>query len=129
MTVTRDTPSDAASERFEIGARHRELLDHVLDKWSLEILNLLCDRPSRFSELRRAIPAVSQKSLTTTLRRLERNGIIERAVLSTRPLAVEYLITPLGKTLRSPIDEILHWVDTKLPEVESARRRFDEETN
>ncbi|MEV8252935.1 helix-turn-helix domain-containing protein [Rhodoglobus sp. NPDC076762] len=129
MTVTRDIASDDASERFEIGARHRELLDHVLDKWSLEILNLLCDRPSRFSELRRAIPAVSQKSLTTTLRRLERNGIIERAVLSTRPLAVEYLITPLGKTLRSPIDEILHWVDTKMPEVESARRRFDDEAD
>lgn len=129
MTITRDTASAAASERFEIGARHRELLDHVLDKWSLEILNLLCDRPSRFSELRRAIPAVSQKSLTTTLRRLERNGIIERAVLSTRPLAVEYLITPLGKTLRSPIDEMLHWVDTNMPEVESARRKFDEEAD
>lgn len=129
MTVTRDTAIAAASERFEIGARHRELLDHVLDKWSLEILNLLCDRPSRFSELRRAIPAVSQKSLTTTLRRLERNGIIERTVLSTRPLAVEYLITPLGKTLRSPIDEILHWVDTKMPEVENARRRFDDEAD
>jgi len=129
MTVTRDTASAAASEGFEIGTRHRELLDHVLDKWSLEILNLLCDRPSRFSELRRAIPAVSQKSLTTTLRRLERNGIIERAVLSTRPLAVEYLITPLGKTLRSPIDEILHWVDTKMPEVENARRRFDDEAS
>lgn len=112
---------------FEISRPHRELLDQVLDKWSLEVLNELCERPARFSELRRVIPIVTQKSLTATLRRLERNGIVERLVLSTRPLVVEYRITPLGKSLRPPIDVILSWAAAQMPLIEEARRRFDDE--
>ncbi|WP_020495611.1 winged helix-turn-helix transcriptional regulator [Sciscionella marina] len=108
-----------------ISAPHRELLDQVLDKWSLQVLNALCERPCRFNDLRRAIPAVTQKSLTATLRRLERNGIIERMVVSTRPVAVEYRITKLGKTLRHPVDVLLEWAETQLPAIEAARERFD----
>lgn len=115
-----------SSDRFEITAPHRELLDQVLDKWSLQILDELCERPARFSELRRVIPAVTQKSLTATLRRLERNGIVDRVVLSTRPVAVEYRITSLGKTLRSPVDAILGWAEERMPQIQEARRRYDE---
>nr|WP_202423144.1 helix-turn-helix domain-containing protein [Nocardiopsis alba] len=103
------------------------MLDQVLDKWSLQVLNELCERPSRFNELRRAIPTVTQKSLTATLRRLERNGIVERTVTSTRPVAVEYDITPLGKTLREPIDALLDWAHENMADIERARSRFDEE--
>lgn len=113
---------------LEITAPHRELLDQVLDKWSLEILENLCDRPMRFNELRREIPAVSQKSLSATLRKLERNGIVGRAVLSSRPIAVEYRITPLGKTLRDPIDALLEWADDHLPAIVAARSAYDEGT-
>jgi len=125
MTETTTLP---ASE-FTISATHRDLLDQVLDKWSLGILNELCERPQRFSGLRRAIPAITQKSLTATLRRLERNGIVERVVLATRPLAVEYRITPLGKTLRPPIDAILQWADEHMPRIEAARHAFDDEVD
>ncbi|MFF3853771.1 winged helix-turn-helix transcriptional regulator [Micromonospora sp. NPDC002575] len=114
------------AERLDVTPAHRELLDQVLDKWSLEVLNTLCERPSRFNELRQAIPAVSQKSLSATLRRLERNGIVERRVLSSRPVAVEYRITPLGKTLRSPVDVLLDWADHHLGAIEAARRAYDE---
>ena len=65
----------AHSAVLRIDAPHRELLDQVLDEWSLSVLNELRERPSRFNELRRAIPQVTQKSLTATLRKLERNGI------------------------------------------------------
>ncbi|MDF2560359.1 MAG: MarR family transcriptional regulator [Microbacterium sp.] len=123
----RDTTGLDVSE-FTISAVHRELLDQVLDKWSLGVLNELCVRPLRFSELRRAIPAVTQKSLTATLRRLERNGIVERVVISTRPVAVEYRITPLGKTIRPPIDAILAWAAAQMPHIDEARRRFEDET-
>ncbi|WP_327657825.1 winged helix-turn-helix transcriptional regulator [Streptomyces sp. NBC_00483] len=121
-----DTAPTPDSE-LRVTAPHRELLDQVLDKWSLSVLNELCERPSRFNELRRAIPAVTQKSLTATLRRLERNGIIERELLSSRPVAVEYRITPLGKTLRRPVDVLLDWARTHMPEIERARRTFDTE--
>ncbi|MFI7434420.1 winged helix-turn-helix transcriptional regulator [Micromonospora haikouensis] len=113
------------AERLDVTPAHRELLDQVLDKWSLEVLNTLCERPSRFNELRQAIPAVSQKSLSATLRRLERNGIVERRVLSSRPVAVEYRITQLGKTLRSPVDALLDWADDHLGAIEAARRAYD----
>ncbi|MBM4496485.1 transcriptional regulator [Rhodococcus hoagii] len=103
------------------------MLDQVLDKWSLAVLDQLCERPSRFNHLRRAIPAVTQKSLTATLRRLERNGIVERELLSTRPVAVEYRITPLGKTLRHPVDVLVGWAETNRAAIEDARARFDAE--
>jgi DNA-binding HxlR family transcriptional regulator len=108
-----------------IDAPHRELLDQILDKWSLSVLNELCERPCRFNELRRAIPQVTQKSLASTLRRLERNGVVEREVLSTRPVAVRYRITPLGKTLRHPIDVLLAWASQNMPAIERARADFD----
>ncbi|WP_432548372.1 winged helix-turn-helix transcriptional regulator [Kineococcus sp. SYSU DK004] len=120
-------PETTRPGALRIAAPHRELLDQVLDKWSLQVLEELCERPSRFSELRRAVPAVTGKSLTATLRRLERNGVVERAVVSTRPVAVEYRITPLGKTLREPVEALLRWTTAHLPEVEEARDRFDEE--
>jgi DNA-binding HxlR family transcriptional regulator len=115
------------SDALTVSAYHRELLDQVLDKWSLAVLNELCERPCRFNDLRRAIPSVTQKSLTATLRRLERNGVVERLLLSSRPIAVEYRITPLGKTLRHPVDVLLEWANTHLHEIERAREVFDVE--
>lgn len=120
-----ETDGGRAGRELRIEMAHRELLDQVLDKWSLSVLNELCERPCRFNDLRRAVPAVTQKSLTATLRRLERNGIVERNVVSSRPVAVEYRITPLGKTMRRPVDVLLEWVTTHMPEIERARQAFD----
>lgn len=110
---------------LQIAAHRRALLDQVLDTWSLEVLERLCERPHRFNQLRRAIPAVSQKSLSATLRRLERNGVVTRTVVSTRPVAVEYRISPLGKTLREPIDALIIWADENAAAVERAREAYD----
>jgi DNA-binding HxlR family transcriptional regulator len=123
--VNDTSPPDAGL--LQVDAPHRELLDQLLDKWSLQVLDELCGRPSRFNELRRAIPAVGQKSLTTTLRRLERNGMIERVVVETRPVAVEYRIAPVGNSLNRLIDDLLRWTTENLPEVERARARYDAE--
>jgi DNA-binding HxlR family transcriptional regulator len=111
----------------QLTERHRELLDQVLDKWSLQVLDVLCTRSLRFNDIRREVPRVTQKSLTATLRRLERNGMVERVVLSTRPVAVEYRISALGKTLQDLIDALLLWTTVTLPDVERARARYDEE--
>ena len=114
-------------ETAQLTEQHRELLDQVLDKWSLQVLDALCERPLRFNDLRRAIPVVTQKSLTATLRRLERNGMVERVITSTRPVAVEYRITPLGRSLQELIDALLYWTTVTLPDVERARARFDDQ--
>lgn len=121
MSDTRPDPQGAINI-----APHRELLDQVLDKWSLVVMEQLCERPSRFNELRRAIPTVTQKSLTATLRRLERNGLIARELLTSRPVAVEYRITPLGKTARAPIDALIEWAERSAPMIERARDAFDD---
>jgi DNA-binding HxlR family transcriptional regulator len=115
------------SDFLEVTAPHREFLDQVLDKWSLQVLDVLCERPLRFNEVRRAIPSVGQKSLTATLRRLERNGMVERVVLATRPVAVEYRIAPLGRTLQDLVDALLRWTTSNMADVEKARERFDSE--
>ncbi|OSM43944.1 winged helix-turn-helix transcriptional regulator [Nesterenkonia sp. PF2B19] len=119
------TPAEAVHS--QITGEHRELLDQVLDKWSLLVLDKLCESPRRFNELRRAIPTVSQKSLTASLRRLERNGMIERVVVDTRPVAVEYRISALGRTLQDLIDALLLWSTTHMVEVQQAREMFDAE--
>ncbi|RBY85709.1 helix-turn-helix domain-containing protein [Blastococcus sp. TF02A-30] len=113
------------TERLQLTQQHRELLDQVLDKWSLQVLEELCERPLRFNDLRRAIPSVTQKSLTTALRRLERNGMVERVVISSRPVAVEYRVAPLGKTLQGLVDALHLWATDTMAAVERARERFD----
>ncbi|HEV6951839.1 MAG TPA: helix-turn-helix domain-containing protein [Promicromonospora sp.] len=124
--MTDTTPATApADDRLRIAPEHRELLDQVLDKWSLHVLDELCERPLRFNELRRAIPVVTQKSLTTTLRRLERNGMVDRVVVSSRPVAVEYRISRLGRTIQDLIDALYVWSADNMPRVEEARARFD----
>ena len=115
------------AERIQISAHHRELLDQVLDKWSLQVLDELCEQPLRFNELRRAIPVVTQKSLTATLRRLERNGMVDRVVVSSRPIAVEYRISQLGRTIQDLIDALFYWSAENMDDVERARARFDAE--
>lgn len=121
-----ETTSDEAVHS-QVGSEHRELLDQVLDKWSLLVLDKLCESPRRFNELRRAIPTVSQKSLTTSLRRLERNGMIERVVVNTRPIAVEYRISDLGRTLQDLIDSLLTWTTDHMAAVQESREVFDAE--
>ena len=119
--------SPTGSALLQVDAPHRELLDQVLDKWSLQVLDVLCGTNMRFNELRRAVPAIGQKSLTASLRRLERNGMIERVVLQTRPVAVEYRIAPVGNTLNELVDALLRWTTENMPEVQRARERFDAE--
>lgn len=119
--------SDTAPTPTQIDPEQRELLDQILDKWSLQVLDALCEQPLRFNELRRAIPIVTQKSLTATLRRLERNGMVDRVVLTSRPITVEYRVSALGKTLQGLIDALFDWSVAQLPAVRAARDKYDDE--
>lgn len=116
------------TERAAVTGAQRELLDQILDKWSLLVIDELCERPLRFNELRRGLPSITQKSLTATLRRLERNGMVERVVVSTRPLAVEYRVAALGRSLQELIEALFGWTADAMPAVEGARQRFDAES-
>ncbi|MFD4632340.1 winged helix-turn-helix transcriptional regulator [Streptomyces sp. NPDC058284] len=64
--------------------------------------------------------------MTACLRRLERNGVVERVILSTEPVAIEYRITHLGRSLEPPLQAMLGWVVDHLDTVEAARTHYDE---
>jgi len=103
----------------------RLLLDELADKWSVLILAALKDGPLRFNEIKRTLEGITQKALTQTLRRLERNGILARRVVEASPIAVEYSVTALGKSLKKPFKALYDWTVVNLPDVEAARQLFD----
>ena len=71
---------------------------------------------------------MTQKSLSQALRRLVRNGIVQRCVSPGPPVAVEYRITPLGRTLEEPFAALKAWTGANLADVEAARAHYDRST-
>ncbi|MBI0330172.1 winged helix-turn-helix transcriptional regulator [Burkholderia plantarii] len=103
----------------------RLLLEQIADKWSVLIIASLHDGPLRFNAIKRRLEGITQKALTQSLRRLERNGILERRVITASPISVEYEITRLGRTLDKPFQALFAWTIEHLPEVERARESYD----
>src|SRR5438094_6468283 len=105
----------------------REMLVRIADKWSMYAIHVLAqESPLRFNELKRRIDGVSQRMLTVTLRGLERDGLVRRAMYPEVPPRVEYALTPLGSTLRDIVRELIDWSGRHLAEVDRARARYDE---
>lgn len=103
----------------------RPVLEQVAHKWTILILTFLCEEPKRFNALKRRLDGISQKALTETLRRLERNGLVDRRVTVTSPIAVEYSITPLGRTLQDPFLALYDWAVEHQEDLSQAQQRFD----
>jgi len=103
----------------------REVLSRIGHKWSILIVAMLGEGPARFSELRRAIEAISQRMLTRTLRGLEQDGLVSRKVYPTIPPRVEYKLTELGRDLLVPIHALVDWADKNRARIQAARDRFD----
>lgn len=106
----------------------REMLTRLGDKWSMLLIFNLSQVPGqrmRFSELMRAIDGISQRMLTTTLRNLERDGMVKRYLFPEVPPRVEYELTPLGQQLLVPVKTLLEWVEGHWPEIQAARVEFD----
>jgi DNA-binding HxlR family transcriptional regulator len=101
------------------------ILSRIGDKWTVLVVMMLADGPKRFNELRRSIGGVSQRMLTLTLRGLERDGLVTRTMFPTIPPRVDYELTPLGHSLRMPIEALGNWAFSHLPAIEDARRAFD----
>jgi DNA-binding HxlR family transcriptional regulator len=81
----------------------------VGDKWATMILRCLQDGPRRFSELKVPLRGVTAKSLTQSLRRLERDGFVVREESEGTERRVEYALTPLGRGLLGPLDAACEW--------------------
>jgi len=106
---------------FNANCDSRQVLDLIADRWSMLVIYALRNQVRRHAELKRRIGGISQKMLTQTLRSLERDGLVRRAVYDVVPPRVEYALTPLGQTLLEPLRAICRWAEKHLPQVKSAR--------
>lgn len=102
-----------------------EVLALAGDKWSVLTVIALRSDVLRFNELKRAVVGVSQRMLTLTLRRLERDGLVRRTVYPTVPPKVEYDLTPLGKSLLQSVLALAAWAEEHRQEITDARRAYD----
>ncbi|CAN7177360.1 winged helix-turn-helix transcriptional regulator [Mesorhizobium sp. LjNodule214] len=85
-------------------------------RWKLVILfHLFGGKVLRFSDLERAIPAISQKMLIQQLRQMEADGIVRRIVHHQVPPKVEYCLTDWGQALCPALDALLKWAAHKGP--------------
>lgn len=107
----------------------RDVLTIVGSKWAVLIVALLEERPKRFSELKREVGDISQKSLTSVLRELEKDGILNRTVTPSIPPRVDYALTELGQSLLQPIAFLGRWAAENHPEVLRSRARYLSGTN
>lgn len=86
-----------------------DVLDVIGGKWRGQILVRLCDKPMRFNELKEDLGRITSSTLTKELRYLEDIKIIERKVISTSPVAVEYSLTEHGWSIKTVILFVIEW--------------------
>jgi len=114
------------AQRFAVDCPSRLLFDQIADKWSMMVLTVLNDGPLRFNAVKRLLEGVTQKALTQCLRRLERNGLVSRRVIPQSPVAVEYELTALGRSLYQPFKALYAWTVHHFAAVEDARISYDQ---
>jgi DNA-binding HxlR family transcriptional regulator len=106
----------------------REIISRSADKWSLWTLSVLAMNESlRFSRLLERVAGISQKSLTVTLRQLERDGLVTRTVTVRSPIRVDYAATALGIEMIRHVDPLWTWVARHHGEFAQARMAYDRE--
>ncbi|CAN7263367.1 winged helix-turn-helix transcriptional regulator [Rhizobium sp. LjRoot254] len=105
------------------------ILSRVGDKWTILLLNVLGDNTMRFKDLHRAVPGISQRMLTVTLRNLERDGLVRRTIYPTIPPKVEYALSDRGRSLRCALVPIADWVTQNRDGIEESQQLFDNSLN
>lgn len=103
----------------------RDVLDRVGDKWSMLKLTSLARGTHRFSALQRAVPDISKRMLTQTLRDLERDELVDRRVFPTKPPSVEYSLSALGQSILEPLSRLVDWAETNHADIARSRVRFE----
>ena len=103
----------------------RNILDRFGDKWSILVIMVLKQNGvMRFNELNKAIPDISQKMLTVTLRTLEADGLLQRTVYAQVPPKVEYQITEMGLSLMNHISGLIDWAVEHTQTINQSRKEF-----
>ena len=124
------TEANAACEALGPGAETlaRDMVTRMAEKWTLWTLAVLAEagRPTRFSRVMEKVESVSQKSLTKTLRQLERDGLVTRVVFPEVPPRVEYETTELGHEMLEQVHPLWLWAVKNMDRFQEARAKFDQ---
>ncbi|RLP93298.1 transcriptional regulator [Micromonospora sp. BL4] len=124
----RKAPGPCAHWKDEDADFIREVLDLVGDKWSVLIIGTLADGPTRYSHLADAIPGISQRMLTLTLKHLQRTGLVSRTSYPEVPPRVEYALTDLGTSLLSIVLALADWSADHHAEIRRHQTAYDSGT-
>jgi DNA-binding HxlR family transcriptional regulator len=116
---------DDLGDLFDPDCPTRLVLDRVGDKWTVLVALLLSDGALRFSEVRGRLGRVAPKVLSQTLRRMERDGLVSRAVFAEVPPRVEYALTDLGRSLIEPIAVLANWAEVHVGQITAAQEAYD----
>ena len=111
---------------FEMIRATRGALNLLSVRLGVDVLYLLASGTRRFSQLYYEVGEVSKKTLTHTLRTLERDGLINRRAYAEIPPRVEYSLTRLGRSLREPLGAVQHWAEQHVGTVMANRERADQ---
>lgn len=111
---------------LEADCFNRDVLDIVINKWASLIFYSLSREPKRYNQLKKMIEGISQTMLTSTLRKLERHGLVHREIYPVIPPKVEYSLTPLGQTLIPIFEQIYQWAGDHMDEIHVAQEQYDE---
>ncbi len=104
----------------------REVLTLIGEKWVSLIIGALVGGVMRFGELKRVCEGISQKMLTQTLRKLERDGLVTRTLYAdTLPLKAEYQLTELGRSLLPIVQAAKSWAEANLHQIEENRLLYN----
>lgn len=124
------TETNAACEALGPGGETlaRDMVTRMAEKWTLWTLAVLAEAggPMRFSRVMEKVEDVSQKSLTKTLRQLERDGLVTRAVFPEVPPRVEYEVTDLGLEMLEQVHPLWLWAVKNLERFQQAQAKFDQ---
>lgn len=116
----------------EVNATISQMLARIGDKWSLLIVSTLGCVPEagalRFNELRREIDGISQKMLSSTLKVLERDGLVIRTVTPSVPPQVDYQLSDLGRELMPQVIALAEWTADNTARILAARADYDSRT-
>lgn len=102
----------------------RNVIDRIGDKWSLIVLVILSEQPTRFNELKRTVGDISQKVLTQVLKNLEQDGYINRTEYHENQLKVVYELTEMGLSILDPIEELIHWAEQNHSKILKNREKY-----
>ena len=117
--------SPATRPRTDRAELIRDVLDRIGDKWSVTVICRLDDGPLRCNALRRAVDGITQRMLSATVQRLERDGLITRTVYPSVPPKVEYALTARGQSLHTILAELVTWTETNLDDIQRCRDAYD----